>query len=56
LDEKRRRELIERILDDIYVNFYSYRDFVLDCVRKVIESWSDEDILRWVGDEDVEGN
>jgi hypothetical protein len=52
MDEKERRKLIEEILEEIYTNLYAYWDFVLDCIREVVESWSDEDLLRWIGDGD----
>jgi hypothetical protein len=52
LSQEERRRLVEEILDEIYVNLNAYRDFVLECVRHVVESWSDEDLLEWVGEED----
>jgi len=48
LSPEERKRLIKLILDDIYANIYSYWDFVLDCVKKEVERWSDEDLLRWV--------
>jgi len=47
---KDREKTIERIIDDIDVNLDSYRGFVLDCIRKEIEKWDDEDLLSFLGD------
>jgi hypothetical protein len=52
LSQEERRRLIDEILGEIYVNLNAYHDFVLECVRHVVESWSDEDLLEWVGGED----
>jgi hypothetical protein len=52
LSQEERRRLIDEILGEIYVNLNAYHDFVLECIRHVVESWSDEDLLEWVGGED----
>jgi len=52
LSQEERRRLIGEILDEISVNLYAYHDFVLECVRQVVESWDDEDLLAWVNEDD----
>ena len=47
LSKKRRKELIDEVLTEIYSNLHCYRDFVLDCVREEVESWTDEDLVAW---------
>ncbi len=45
-----RKEMIERILDDIYTNLHSYRSWVLDVIKNTIESWDNEQLKDWLGD------
>jgi len=52
MNDKQRKRVIEKILGEIYSNLHCYHDFVLDCVKEVVEKWDDKDLLRWIGKEE----
>ena len=50
--KEKKEELVERILDEIYTNMHAYWDFVLDCVRQVVSSWSEEELREFLGEDE----
>lgn len=44
-----REELIERVMDDIETNYYSYRDWILDVIKDLVKEWDIESLLNHLG-------
>lgn len=55
MKKRARKNLINRIMEDISENMFQYQGFVLDCVKQTIEDWGDDDLLNWVPEGAREG-
>ncbi|GAH33531.1 unnamed protein product [marine sediment metagenome] len=50
MDDKQRKEIIDRIMLNIEGNLLNYEEFVLNCVRDKVENWEDDELLNWIGE------
>jgi len=50
LDEGRRDDIIEGIINDVVNDFYNYQEFIEEAVRYMVSNWNDEQLLAWIGE------
>lgn len=53
-----KEELIERVMHDITVNYYSYREWILDEIEDLVKEWDINSLKNHLGideEEDEEG-
>ena len=43
----KRKELIEKVMDDIKINLVDYEEFVLSCVEQVVSKWTLKELESW---------
>ena len=55
MSEKNERvELVERIMNDIYENFYNYQSFIMDTVSEQVKTWDTDSMKDFLGIEEDE--